>query len=576
MRRKGKFLAAGSVCALLLAVGGEVLSVGGGSAKADTIIPLPSSLTYLTQTVPDTQGGNSYLFISANSEIIVTDLAGKQIATIDSGDGIGGLALSANGGTLYASVTSGVDADSIAAITVSSIASATLEQVFYPLAAGDQPGYLAVQSDKVWVGYTPTADAVTKWQIGAIDLADDGTFEAAATPGSWTSEPLLAADPDDTGVLVAVDHESPAEGATYKTTTDPATLLAAQGELGGGATACGYLAQVAVMPGGKRFAAACMGAGVYAYNTADLSEAASYNANGAGASLTVGVAVDPDGTVAVSNRTHIYVYKPAGALLNTLEIGTGDEITEGEGLAWVDTPDGSGLAAAYGVGDKPPYAVEIFDKAEAQRPKLSLAPGNSTVSYKTVVHVTATLGTTYVNRYLTIYAEVNGSGKDQVIARGKVNAKGQLAVAYTALKSTTFLVAYTGDAEDAAAQASTVLSVRAQVREALSGQYGTKRSGGTTYLLYHRTGKITVATAVTPGHPGSCVEVETREFRKGAWHASTKTGCATLNPGSEATVYLTVGKAELGYPYRVRADYLSDSQENASSASTWQYVMVEK
>jgi hypothetical protein len=54
------------------------------------------------------------------------------------------------------------------------------------------------------------------------------------------------------------------------------------------------------------------------------------------------------------------------------------------------------------------------------------------------------------------------------------------------------------------------------------------------------------------------------------------TGCATLGPGSEATVYLTVRKAALGDPYRIRADYLGDSPENASGASAWQYVMVEK
>jgi hypothetical protein len=35
-------------------------------------------------------------------------------------------------------------------------------------------------------------------------------------------------------------------------------------------------------------------------------------------------------------------------------------------------------------------------------------------------------------------------------------------------------------------------------------------------------------------------------------------------------------KAELGYPYGVRADFLSDSPENASSASAWQHVMIEK
>jgi hypothetical protein len=562
------------VCALLLAVGGGALAVGGGSAKADTIIPLPGSLTYLTQTVPDTLDGNSYLFISANGAIIVTSLAGKQLATIDSGDGIGGLALSADGGTLYASVTSGADAGSIAAITVSSIASATPEQAFYPLAAGDQPGSLAVQSGKVWVSYAATVDKVATVSIGAIDLADDGTFEPAAAPGSWTSALQLAADPKDAGVLVAVDHESPAEAATYKTATDPATPLAAQGELGSGATACSYLAQVAVMPGGKQFAAACMGAGVYAYNAANLSEAASYNANGAGASLSVGVAVNADGTVAVSNRTDIYVYKPGGALLSTLEIGTGDEITEGEGLAWLDTPDGPGLAAAYGVGDSPPYAVEIFDQAEGQ-PMVTLTARAKT----SFGHPIALSGTSLLPSGAADAAPVTitrrGPGGTVTLPAVTPSGSGAFTVTNTPKAVGTYTYTATVGAISASATARVIPDIP-EVRETLSGQYGTRKSGGRTYLLYHRAGKITVVTAVTPGHPGGCVEVEMQEFRKGAWHASTKTGCATLSPGSKATVHLTAGKATLGSPYRVRADYLSDSPEDASSASGWQYIMVEK
>jgi hypothetical protein len=71
----------------------------------------------------------------------------------------------------------------------------------------------------------------------------------------------------------------------------------------------------------------------------------------------------------------------------------------------------------------------------------------------------------------------------------------------------------------------------------------------------------------------SVMQLSAQELRKDAWHASTKTGCAALSPGSQATMYLTVSKAELGYPYRVRADYLSDSPENASSAGAWQYVI---
>jgi hypothetical protein len=64
--------------------------------------------------------------------------------------------------------------------------------------------------------------------------------------------------------------------------------------------------------------------------------------------------------------------------------------------------------------------------------------------------------------------------------------------------------------------------------------------------------------------------------RRGA-PAVRAAGCATLNPGSKSTVYLTVSKAELGYhPYRVPADFLSDSPADASSASAWQHVMIEK
>jgi hypothetical protein len=573
VRRKGKLLSSGSVCALLLAVTGGALVAATGPAEAGTIIPLPG-LTYLTQTVPDTVGGNSYLFVAADSEIVVTNLAGKRLATIDSGDGISGLALAANGATLYASVTSGSHAGSIAAITVSSVASAAPEQVFYPLTAGDQPGYLAVQSGKVWAGYATTADAVTTWQIGAINLADGGAFEAAAAPGSWAKEPLLAADPDNTGVLVAVDHESPAEAASYKTTTDPATPRAAQSELGSGATACNYLAQLAVVPGGQQFAAACMGAGVDAYGTANLTETGSYNANGSGTSLTVGVAVNTDGTVAVSNRTDIYVYKPNGGLLNTLAIGTGDEITEGEGLAWLNTAGGPGLAAAYGVLDSPPYAVEIFGQAEGAPTVTFTASAKTSFGHPITLSGTAVLPSGSAD---TAPVTITRGGPGGTVTLPAVTPSGTGAFTVTNIPKAVGTFTYTARSGTASASATAKVSPDIpQVREALSGQYGSKKSGRTTYLLYHRAGKVTVVAVVTPGHPGGCAGVETQVFAKGAWHASGKTGCAALNAVSKATAHLTLGKSKLGIPYRARADYLSNSPENASGASAWQYLMVEK
>ena len=668
MRSRAKLLASGSACALLLAVAGVLLGAGGGGARADTIISLPG-VTYLTQAVPDTAGGNSELFAAANGEIMVSTLAGASIATLDAGDGINGLALSADGGTLYASVTSGAHAGSVAAITVSTVAGATPAQTFYPLTAGDSPGSLAVQSGRVWVGYSSTVGDVTSYQIGAVDLTD-GTFEAAAAGGSWPDNLQLAADPSDSGVLVALDYQSQSEAETFNTGTDPATALAGPAELGSAGTPCNWLAQVAVMPGGQRFAVACTGAGSYAYATGDVATSvAYYNANGAGTSLNTGLAVDPDGTVAVANRTTIYVYKPDETLLNTLTLGAGDELLEGKGLAWADAPGGPGLAAGFGVGDAAPYAVHIFTQAELQRPStltltatapkafgrpvtlsgssvlaaavgdtspvtitrtgpggtetrtvtpagsgaftltdtpktagtyrytasvgpvssatvtarvplngptLTLAPGSSTVGYKAALRLTATLGATYVSRALTIEAEVNGSKTEKVIASAKVNAKGQLTVAVTPLQSTTYRAVYAGDTDDAPVSASTVISVRALVRQALAGRYGTRKAGRTTYQLYHRTGAITVAAMVTPAHPGGCVEVQTQEFAKGAWHASATTGCAKLSAASKATVRLALGKWQLGDPYRVRVDYLAGSPRNASGASGWEYVMVER
>jgi hypothetical protein len=669
VRRNWKFRSAGIAGALLLATGGVLLAGSGTSARADAVISLPASVTYLNQTLPDTLGGNGYVFIAAEGGIIVCNVAGQQLTTVDAGDGIGALALSPDGATLYASVNSGANAGSVTAITVSSIASGPVKQTFYPLAAGDQPGSLAAQSGKVWVAYSSTVAAVTTVAIGAINLADNGTFEPAAAPGTWDKSVDLAADPRDTGVLVAVSYDSPAEAATYNTGTDPATPIAAQAALGSGGNACSYLGEVAVVPNGTGFAAGCDGpASVQMYSRADITTGVtSYFANGGGTSQAIAVAVDADGSVAVANRTSIYVYKANGTLLNTFAVTAGNKTDEAYGLEWVDTAGGPSLAAVSQSVTAKTYTVQIFSKAELLRPTvkfsataktafgkpvkltgtsllpggaadtapvtikrtgpggtvtlktvtpssagaftatdtptavgsytytatsgatsvtakatvvkdtpaLTLTPASSTVGYDSVVHLTATLGATHGNRAVTIYAQVNG-GKSKVIASGKVNGKGQLSVAWTALRSSTFHANFAGDADDVAVTAAAAASVRAQVTETLSGQYGTKKSGGTTYRLYHHTAKVTVAATVTPGHPGECVKAELQVFANGAWHASTTTACTKLSATSKATVRLALGKARLGVPYRVRADYVSGSKTNASGDSGWLYLMVEK
>jgi hypothetical protein len=569
---------------LLLAGAAGLVTAGAGSVRAaDTTISLPASVTYLTQTLPDRVGNGgdlTYLFVAANGAILVYNPAGTLLATLDAGDGIGGLAVSDNGETLYASVASGAHAGSVAAINVTASITAPA-QTYYPLAAGDQPASLVVQSGKVWVSYSSTANAVTTVHIGAIDLANGGKFQAAAAPGSWTSGLDLAADPGDNGVLVAVADQSPAEAATYDTKTSPATTLAARGDLGSGGTACSYPGEVAVVPGGAKFLAGCDGpSSVIGYATADIKTGvAAYFANGGGTSQAIATAVDRgSGLVAAANRTTAYVYQPDGKLTGTLTIPAGNKIDEGFGLEWTDVAGVPYLTAVYQSTTTKAYAIELAGEAPPAQhtPTLKISPASTTVNYATVVHVTATLGKTSASRALTIYAEVNGSGKQTVIAAGQVNAKGQLTVAYRAARSTTFEALFKGDAGDAAVHASTVVAVRAKITQALSGAYGSKKSGQTTYQLYHRTARLTAAITVTPAHPGACVALRVQEFTKGAWRAAAETACTKLGKASKATINLALAKDQLGIPYRVRSDFTANNKTNASNNTPWQYFLVEK
>ena len=86
--------------------------------------------------VVDDVGGNGYIFLSQGlssgalgtggpsqtAGIVVTDLSGNYVTTLDAGYGAEGLALSPDGGTVYAAMSR---ASAVAAIDVSSITPTT-------------------------------------------------------------------------------------------------------------------------------------------------------------------------------------------------------------------------------------------------------------------------------------------------------------------------------------------------------------------------------------------------------------------------------------------------------------------
>jgi hypothetical protein len=108
-----------------------------------------------------------------------------------------------------------------------------------------------MQSGKIWVSYnTGTLFAAA---IGYFDpSAASPALQTPAVMGGWFSAPHLAADPKDTGVLVAIGSGTSGSGlASYDTAANPVNTLAGSP---GGPTVCGNEQDLAVAPGGSEFA----------------------------------------------------------------------------------------------------------------------------------------------------------------------------------------------------------------------------------------------------------------------------------------------------------------------------------
>lgn len=362
----------------LLTVSGPLAAT---SAQAATSTTLP--ITSFYQIVADTAHG--HLFISqgtksAGSQILVTNLAGQQVATIDGQDGVTGIALSPDGKTLYAA-----DAFSHA---VTAIDTATLQQAAsYPLGDGNTPADVAVQSGKVWVSYD--TGTVGESAIGDIDLsATSPAFQTQAAMGGWYAAPQLAADPQDTGVLVAVEPGmSPASVASYNVATDPATVTAPSTSLQN----CDNEQDVAVAPGGAQFVLAC-GAPYdhYRYRTADLSVAGFYPTS----PYPNAVAIDADGTVAAGTQNDpsdpdLYVFNSdAGTPLNTFSLNSSGDDLMPRGLAWA--ADGSQVFAVLQDSAGTGYGLQVISEPAFTQSALSLT-GPSTASLARSVKLTGKL-----------------------------------------------------------------------------------------------------------------------------------------------------------------------------------------
>lgn len=373
-----------------------------GIADAGTSATLPQ-LTGFHQMVVDSSAG--YVFLSEGldsvsllsagtsdvSGIVVTSLSGSYVTTLDAGNGVEGLALSSGGGTLYAAVAPD---GAVAAIAITSITPTTTipTQKFYRLGAWEVPYGLAIQSGKLWVSFNPM-------QISPAGLSRIGYFDLSQAKPSfvvpneitdaWYSAPDLAADPGNSGILIAYQPGmDPVDVASYDVAGSTVTTLAAEQELrNNGTELCANAGDLAVVPGGAKFIIACgWPYAHYYYGTAGLQMLGHYNSD----AYPDAVVIAPDtGLVALGvdepYAPSIYIYRPGGARpLNTYAFSYSDTksvtlATRGLALS----PDGSQLYALTTKGGK--YTLHVFGHPARAKTALTLTgPSPAFAGYVTL------------------------------------------------------------------------------------------------------------------------------------------------------------------------------------------------
>jgi hypothetical protein len=540
------------------------------AAPADSAATLPQ-LTGFHQIVVDSANGYVFLSEGTSSEallsgassstaIVVTDLTGTYITTLDAGDGVEGMALSSDGNTLYAALasTGQVAAIDVAAGSITSTTT-TPTQTLYSLGTGDVPYSVALQSGKIWVSYDNTGTAGSG-AIGAIDPTGP-TFETAAVPAeTWYYAPDLAADPGDGNVLAAAEPDTiPAAAYTFSTAADPGTALAtASTGLGNGSegTTCSTESQLLVLSGGSQLVAACSYPGyVYTYSTTDLANPVTTGPTykGPATGKPNAIAIGSTGTVAVGFGSTIDVYQSDGTLLNVVSL-PGSEGSANAGLAW--SADGTQLFAV--TDNSGAYSLAVYDSPTVTGSTLTLR-GPSSAVVDTSLTLTGTL--TLVNGGAlpadgTLSITRSGPEGSTTPATVTVASDGSFTFADTptATGSYTYTANYTGDTSTASSTATFQVTVGLNMATISLSSPGVVTFGANVSVA----GKMSLTT----GAPATGTKLTVVRTESGS--TATKTFSVSTGAGGSFTV--TDSRPAIG-KYTYTATYAGNATTTGAKAA---------
>ncbi|MEU6883485.1 Ig-like domain repeat protein [Streptomyces sp. NPDC046712] len=302
-------------------------------------------------------------------------------------------------------------------------------------------------------------------------------------------------------------------------------------------------------------------------------------------------------TVTVKVPATAPVLKPltvSGTVTSTLPLPAGTPLTvtrydvespQGKGLgtktlgangafSFTDTPTAGG-GVAYKVeyaGDATHSYAAAKAQVEVQRNKtaLTLDRNGLTVNFNTPVWYTATLGPTYKNRVVEIWADPYGPEPKRLLRTGTVNSEGKLAVQLKMTRDTRVGAWFAGDARSASAIAWSTVYTRAGVANTMSRHYKWTKIGTTAYRTYHQTTDPLIS-AWHNSYPGRHTRLDLQVWYSGAWRNA---GSEYFQLNANGMAYVTLdGDGAAGYRFRVRAVYVDGFTDNVNSTAygSWQY-----
>jgi hypothetical protein len=226
------------------------------------------------------------------------------------------------------------------------------------------------------------------------------------------------------------------------------------------------------------------------------------------------------------------------------------------------------------------HTVKFHSLSTLPAGALTISTSKATVVYGKAVTVTAHLGTASSNKTVSICRKPTTGGTARLVAKGRVNARGNLNVKLKPAANTVYTASWDGDAAHMATTTAKGKRVRVRVVMHAKTKGGYTTSGG--YRLYHytracsaaaHTGCPTFAGSAAPSHPGAMFHVVSQAFLGGRWRAAVKGQGVSNTRGKLIVRIFYTSKAAVGVRQRIRFS-LADHSDHLGNRSAWTYFRV--